>query len=66
MVKSSIFKVQFGVRELLLDDIGTNNVTGDEFNPILVDSKVRLYNLQKTFQRGVTGYGIILRTMCHE
>ena len=42
-------------RGLILSDIGTKNVREDELNTILGYSMIRLENLQKACQRGVTG-----------
>ena len=51
---------------LKLSDIGTKHVREDELNPRLGYAMVRLDNWKKTFQRGVTGYIRVWRTMCYE
>ena len=51
---------------LQLADIGTKNVREDKLNTRFVFAKVRLDNLWKNCQRGVTGYIRFWRTMCSE
>ena len=49
---------------LQLADIKTKNFREDKLNPRLGYAMVRIYHWQNTCQRGMTGYIILLRTMC--